>query len=285
MPITNATSTFGCSCKTQAASTLVSGASTLGNRQTVVSFANANIGYAIRSVMSQSANYTNLNVQTGVATGTAGVTGVAQVETATVVGGCTANDTCTVTITSDALSPSTFPVIVNLTTASNTATKVATALAAAISFNAAVSAVFTVTSSGANLIFTRKLNSDGNYPATDASLNVAISASSGITAAPTSTDTTAGTATTGTFIYDADGKDFEGVTLASMLTLYSLEINVIRGSASASNTTDAGTHVFPLPAKFWFPSGNTGALLTADLRITALQNGTEVTITVLGKST
>jgi hypothetical protein len=39
-----------------------------------------------------------------------------------------------------------------------------------------------------------------------------------------------------------------------------------------------------LPIKLWNTSGITGSMLTADLVITALTAGTNVTITVLGKS-
>jgi len=282
MAISNATSTFGSSCKTQATSTLISGSSTLGNRQTVVSFPTADIGYSVRSVMSLNTNDSVFDIQAGTATGTANNAGVAQIETATVVAasGITSSGTCTVTVTSNALAISPTFVAITLTSGQS-ATQAATAIAAGLAFNAAISAVFIATSAGANVILTRKRNSDANYVANDTSLNIDIPAGLGITAAATSTNTLSGVATTGTFIYDADGKDFEGVTLPTLLTLYSLEINVIRGSASASN----GTHTFPLPAKFWFSSGNTGVLMSNDLTIAALSNGTEVTITVLGKST
>jgi hypothetical protein len=81
-------------------------------------------------------------------------------------------------------------------------------------------------------------------------------------------------------VLDGDGKDFEGVTLASMARIYALEINVTSGSASATN----GTQVLPLPCKIWNTSGFTGSMLTADLVITALSAGTNITITAIGKS-
>ena len=81
-------------------------------------------------------------------------------------------------------------------------------------------------------------------------------------------------------VLDGDGKDFEGITLTSMARIYALEINVTDGSASATN----GTQVLTLPCKIWNTSGITGSMLTADLVITALTAGTEITITVIGKS-
>jgi hypothetical protein len=81
-------------------------------------------------------------------------------------------------------------------------------------------------------------------------------------------------------VLDGDGKDFEGVTLPSMARIYTLEINVTSGSASATN----GTQVLTLPCKIWNPSGITGSMLTADLVITATSAGTNLTITALGKS-
>jgi hypothetical protein len=65
-----------------------------------------------------------------------------------------------------------------------------------------------------------------------------------------------------------------------MARIYAIEINVTSGTASAAN----GTQVLPLPIKLWNTSGITGSMLTADLVITALTAGTNVTITVLGKS-
>jgi hypothetical protein len=137
-----------------------------------------------------------------------------------------------------------------------------------------------VASSGAIILLTVKADANGNYLANDGTLNIAIPGGLGITAAATSTDTTAGVASSGVQVLDGDGKDFEGLTLPSMARIYALEINVTSGSATATN----GTQVLPLPCKIWNSSGFTGSMLTSDLVITAASAGTNLTITALGKS-
>jgi hypothetical protein len=79
--------------------------------------------------------------------------------------------------------------------------------------------------------------------------------------------------------FDAAYTDFEGNTIAAFDTLYGLQINVTAGSATASN----GTQVFPLPCLFYFESGQTGTMLTADLTITATANDTVVSYIAIGK--
>jgi hypothetical protein len=171
-------------------------------------------------------------------------------------------------------------VTIPLTTSANTATLVASALAAGLNANTAIAAKYSVASSGADIVLTVKADANGNYLANDGTLNIAIPSELGITAAATSTDTTAGVASSGVQVLDGDGKDFEGVTLPSMARIYALEINVTSGSASATN----GTQVLTLPCKIWNTSGITGGMLTADLVITAASAGTNLTITALGKS-
>jgi hypothetical protein len=127
----------------------------------------------------------------------ANVGGTAQVETATVVGTIEAagagNATVIVTAAGMTGSPKTFNVAVaNDDTASQVATKIRAALAA----DAAVTALFAVSGSGANVILTKLLPA-----ANDATLNISIDdgTSAGLTAAPTSANTTAGVAPTSTW--------------------------------------------------------------------------------------
>jgi len=283
MPISSAQTSTGTNFIATPSSSMTTGRFTIGLAATAQSFATADIGYAISTRLTTSSTTATLNVETGVCTGSASfVAGVAQVETATVTAasGATSNGNCIVTVTGATLAGSPLSVTIPLTTASNTATLVAAALAAGLAANAAVAAKYTVTSSGANIVLTVKADADGNYLANDSSLNIAIPSGLGITAAPTSADTTAGAVSSGVQVLDGEGKDFEGVTLAPLARIYALEINVTSGSASATN----GTQVLPLPCKIWNTGGFTGSMLTADLVITALSNGTNVTITAIGKS-
>jgi len=284
MAISAAQTITGSNCQGQATSALVSGIVQIGASQTAVQFPTADIGYAIGVEFVASGGTATIDLQSGVATGSAAyVAGTAQVETATVVAasGATSNGNCSLTFTSTATTGSPLTVVVALTTASNTATLVAAALAAGLAANTAIAAVWTVTSSGADIIITRKSDANGYKYANEANTNLAIPAGLGITAAATSANTTAGVVSSGVRITDGDGKDFEGVTLVSMATLYSLEINNTSGSATAGN----GTQVLTTPSKFWNSSGNTGTLLTADLVITSTAAGTNSTVTVIGKST
>ena len=283
MAISTALTNTGTSFVAVPTSSMTSGRFTVGLIPTAQAFATADIGYAVSARLTTASTTATLDVQSGVCTGSAAfVAGTAQVETATVVAasGATSNGNCIVTVTGSSLTGSPLAVTIALTTASTTATLVAAVLAAGLQANAAIAAKYTVTSSGANIILTVNANSDSNYIANDATLNIAIPSGLGITAAPTSTDTTAGVATSGVQVLDGGGTDFEGVTLVSMARIYALEINVTSGSASATN----GTQVLTLPCKLWNTSGITGSMLTADLVITALTAGTNVTVTVIGKS-
>ena len=283
MIIASALTNNGTSFTASPASSLTTGRVTVGTSAAQQSFATADIGYAISTRLTTSSTTATLDVQTGVCTGSAAfVAGVAQVETATVVAaaGATSSGNCIVTVTGSTLTGSPLAVTIPLTTSANTATLVASALASGLNANTAIAAKYSVASSGADIVLTVKADANGNYLANDATLNIAIPGGLGITAAATSTDTTAGVVSSGVQVLDGDGKDFEGITLPSMERIYALEINVTSGSASASN----GTQVFTLPCKIWNTSGITGSMLTADLVITATSAGTNITITALGKS-
>lgn len=121
----------------------------------------------------------------------AGILGTRQVETGTVVaaGGATSNGNLPVTVTGAGITGSPVTVNVALTTAANTATLVAALIAAALQANAPIATLYTVTSSGANVILTAI-----NGAANDGTLNVAWTNVLGITALVTSTSTTAGIA-------------------------------------------------------------------------------------------
>lgn len=283
MIIASALTNNGTSFTASPASSLTTGRVTVGTSAAQQSFATADIGYAISARLTTSSTTATLDVQTGVCTGSAAfVAGVAQVETATVIAaaGATSSGNCIVTVTGSTLTGSPLAVTIPLTTSANTATLVASALASGLNANAAIAAKYSVASSGADIVLTVKADANGNYLANDGTLNIAIPSGLGITAASTSTDTTAGVVSSGVQVLDGDGKDFEGVTLPSMARIYALEINVTSGSASATN----GTQVLTLPCKIWNTSGITGSMLTADLVITATSAGTNLTITALGKS-
>lgn len=162
-----------------------------------------------------------LNPATGAVTGT--VAGVYQVETATVTaaGGCTSNGTCNVVVTGAHITGSPLTVPVALTTATHTS---ASLIAAAIRAELQQCTIgnpdgYTTSGTGANIVVT-----DTSYRANDTTLNIAIPAGLGITAAATSANTTAGVAESKAYRINGqawDQTDFEGVALPTMTKIYS----------------------------------------------------------------
>lgn len=114
--------------------------------------------------------------------------GVAQVETATIVGTITGSGNATFTITSAIVTGSPLAVSVAVLV-DDTPTMVAAKAAVTLNANAAVSAGFTATSNAATLILTAKKSA-----ANDATLNIAFTngTCTGLTPNATSADTTAG---------------------------------------------------------------------------------------------
>lgn len=118
--------------------------------------------------------------------------GTAQVETATVTAaaGATEAGVLTVVVTAAGVTGSPLSIPVSLTTDDDTADKVATAIRAALTANAALSAVYTVGGTAAAVTLTRIATA-----ANDATLNLAWGAYvAGISAVTSSTNTTAGVA-------------------------------------------------------------------------------------------
>jgi hypothetical protein len=115
--------------------------------------------------------------------------GVCQVETATVTGSCTGAGNATVIVTAANLLNSPVTYSVALTTGDNTATLVATKIRTALALDLNLVDEYIVGGSGANIALTSKLPQ-----ANDAALNISIAngTCTGLTAAPTSVNTTAG---------------------------------------------------------------------------------------------
>jgi len=119
------------------------------------------------------------------------VAGTAQVETATVTAadGATSAGDLVVTVTAAGMAGSPLAVNVPLTEDEDSAAKVAAEIRAVLGEIAAITAMFNVSGAGADVILTR------NTPAAnDATLNIAIAAGLGVSAAVSSANTTAGVA-------------------------------------------------------------------------------------------
>jgi len=226
MNLSNTRATVGLSTKATPLSTNVLGGVQIGSNNEAFTLATANVAYSLQAFFSASGNILSLNHLTGSTSGsTAYGAGTAQVVTATAVGTVTIAGNASIVVTAVGMtgSPKTIPVAV---AASDTPTLWAAKVRTALAADTAVTALFTVSGTTTAIILTRKpatvLVSAGIthhiHSANDATLNIAIATgtATGITAAATSANTTAGVATTGVLIYDGDAKDFEGTTLPTM---------------------------------------------------------------------
>lgn len=128
---------------------------------------------------------------TSILTGGVSSAGTLQVETATVTAasGATSDGNLAVTVTSALFAADVVLSVALNHTVQTSAALVATAIRAAMNANATITANFTVGGSGASVVLTALLPR-----ANDATLNIAIAAGLGVSAAASSADTTAGVA-------------------------------------------------------------------------------------------
>lgn len=89
-----------------------------------------------------------------------------------------------------------------------------------------------------------------------------------------------GTATSTGTVTDADGLDYQGGALPEIATLYGVCLELVSGAAAAND----GTLTFPAPVLFWFPEGSSTTSLLGSIVAVASAAGTELFITVIGKS-
>jgi hypothetical protein len=119
-------------------------------------------------------------------------------------------------------------IVVPLTTASHTtAALVAAAIRTAFNANAALAAVYTVGGTGADVTLT-ETSAENN----DSTLNIAIAAGLGVSAIVSSTNTTAGVGGVKLTNNTGDGKDFEGVSLGTMIPPSAILVRSISGAFS-----------------------------------------------------
>jgi hypothetical protein len=221
----------------------------------------------------------SLNMENGEVLGT--TSGVLQVETATVIAaaGATAAGDATVIVTAANLVGSPLTISVPLLLTDNTATLVATKIRNAIE-SSSVAGQFTIGGTGANISLTAR-----SRISNDATLNISIAngTCAGITAAPTSTNTTAGIPDTQAYRISGavwDETDFEGQLLpTSMVMNNSFLLKVNSGTVTVTNGSNTfvmesgnsflvfspywGTFMFGTSLSFWASSGD--ASLTIDI--------------------
>lgn len=247
MTLTNSRASVGLQSKFTPTNTNVSGSIQIGENNTFLQFNESNAIYSMQAFFGSASSAFTLDQSTGVTSAaTTWVAGTAQVETATAAGTATSSGNVSVTVTAAGMtgSPKTIavPILIN-DTASQWAAKVRTALAS----DTDVSALFTVSGTTTSIVLTRKPTktiagsnvSVSFYAANDSTLNINLQAgTTGVTTAATSTDTTAGVASSGTLIFDGDGKDIEGNTIGTLTTIDAALFKTIDCGVTLDNSTN-----------------------------------------------
>ena len=292
MDLTQVQGYYGLRALATPTNTLAANDVQIGTANTALNFTGTNQAYACRAIFVGSSELT-LAVTTGVSSGaTTYVTGTAQIETATAVGtitATTANIGVVVTAAGMTGSPKTVTVaVVKDDTATDWAAKVRTALNA----DADVTELFSVGPASASTLIqlTRKPTNTlyaGStpvyvYAANDSTLNIALNAgASGATTAGTSLDSTAGVASAGVKVYDADGKDIEGNTLSTFTTIQGLHIQVDDGKVTMTEST--GDFFGRVLTGSFLELATSGISAIASLSLSATLPA-NVTVTVIGSA-
>ena len=233
MDFTNILATFTLTATQTPERASTTGTTTLGLRGVKVKYTDGDAIAVLRKIRMFGSVSPGIQLTGGVTTdANTYVAAVAQVETATAAGTITLAGNATVTVTAAGLtgSPLAISVPVLLSdTAATWAGKVRTALTA----NAAIAAMFTVGGTTTAISLTRILADDYGH-ANDATLNIALAngTSTGITAAPTSTNTTTGAVASG-FQWDVTvNEDGEGITLPTGTALNAIVLSSTVGTAT-----------------------------------------------------
>lgn len=285
MTLTAARANAGLSATATATSTGVTGSVEIGTFNNFVTLTDCDVAYALRARIVSGSNLVLAVATNTTSSSDAFTAGTAQVETATVTAasGATSSGNLTVTVTAAGMTGSPKAILVPLTTAAHTtATLIATAIKDAFNADTAYAALFTATSSTNTVITTRKASSLGFLPANDGTLNIAIAAGLGVSAAATSTNTTLGVASTGANISDGDAKDFEGIAIPTIVTLKGLWAKCESGAVTMTSSNEDAK----LRAGEYRVSTNETNSMT-DLLTTLTFNATsdsDIYITVVGKT-
>jgi hypothetical protein len=276
--ISNPRAIYGLLATGQHTKTQVANDCEIGIASTTLPLTGATKAYCVSATLASVDDTLTIDTETGIAT--IGTAPVAQVETATVVAaaGATSNGNLAVTVTGARITGSPLAVSVPLTTAANTAALVAAQIRARFNATAAISSKYTVGGTGADVTLT-EIDPQNN----DATLNIAIAAGLGVSAIVTSTSTTAGVGGVKLTNNTGDGKDFEGVSLGTMLDIIAVLIKPTQsvvsldfnsGAWSIDQIEQGGIFCWVNPAGY----GSTG-----DLVVTAENVDCAVEITIIAQ--
>jgi hypothetical protein len=252
----------------------------VGVSSTSLPLTGATKAYCVSATLASAANTLTIDTETGIAT--VGTAPVSQVETATVVAasGATSSGSLAVTVTAAGVTGSPLAIPVALVTGvDTTASLIAAKVRAALGANAALTALYTVGGTGANITLTRTVAANN-----DATLNIAWAAALGVSALTTSTDTTAGVGGVRLTNNTGDGKDFEGISLGSMSSIFGI---CVKNVSTGTFVVEIGPDYFLAPldegsvVTFANPAGTIDLLGT--LTITASSGNCSAEVTIIAQ--
>ena len=236
MAITNARAYTGLQASAEPTSEGTTGSLSIGQGSTVTSLTGSTravvLGIELDSTYS-------VEITTGTLVPTLTGAGVNQVETATASGTITASGNATVVVTGDDIvgSPLTVSVaVLNADTAATWAGKVRTALTA----TTAITSLYTVGGGSASITLTRILD---RYNDSTLNISLANGTCTGITAAPTSVQTTAGVNPAKCYRISGTtyaGEDFEGVDFPAVDDFQGFQVRHTAGTGVFDITTTGG---------------------------------------------
>jgi len=189
---------------------------------------------------------------------------IKQVETATVAGTITLTGNATVTVTAFGMGNSPKAVSVAVTNG-DTASIVGGLVRSALAFDSDVAALFLVSGSGANVVLTKHLAA-----ANDTTLNIAIAngTCTGLTAAPTSTNTTAGTGLTNGYCTLAQVKSSDVLNFASVTT-HDEVLETIIEAVSRLIDNKCARRFFEATETRYYTADNSGLMFVDDISTTS----------------
>ena len=297
MTLTNCRATFGLNAKVTPVKGGSNGTLQVGDNNETMTLADATKIVSFDAVIVGATSDLVIDVSDLDSSGTTTWTpGTQQVETNTVTAasGITGSGNATVTVTATGMTGTPKAISVALTTAAHTtATLIAAALATGLNADTDFSAMFVASSSGANLIVKRLATStytiNGTavnvWPADVANLNVAIAngTCTGITTAATSTSTQAGALTSGCYVPDLDGTDFEGEATSGLINVYAIYIknsSDSTGDVFITQSTQLADYQLIVGASLGV-AANTAGLNTDDITIEP-NSDAMITVTIVG---
>lgn len=187
-----------------------------------------------------------------------------QVETAVVAGTVTLTGNATVTVTAYGMTNSPKAISVAVTNGDSAST-VAGLVRTALAFDVNVAALFLVSGAGANVVLTKHIAA-----ANDGTLNIATAndTCTGLTAAPTSTNTTAGTGLTNGYCTIAELKASEILNFAAT-TAHDELIEKIINAVSRKIDNKCARRFFNVTETRYYTADNSGQIFVDDISTTS----------------